>query len=63
MNAIDTLNHFCLNHEMFVVGSTYWNMVYGQIPGDVLQDEEGLKKMINLGQNIYFLMNQLNAGK
>ncbi len=25
LNVIDTLNH-----EMFVVGSTYWNMVYGQ---------------------------------
>ena len=33
MNAVDAMNHFFLNHEMFVVGSTYWNMAYGQLPG------------------------------
>ena len=30
---------------MIIVGSTYWNMVYGQKPGDVLKDEEGLANM------------------
>ena len=35
------MNHFFLNHEMFVCGSTYGNMCYGQLPGDVLKDEEG----------------------
>lgn len=35
LQAIDTMNHFFLNHEMYVVGSTYWNMAYGQMPGDV----------------------------
>ena len=33
MQAVDTMNHFFLNHEMIVVGSTYWNMGYGQMPG------------------------------
>ena len=28
MQAVDTMNHFFLNHEMIVVGSTYWNMSY-----------------------------------
>ncbi len=63
LNAIDTMNHFFLNHEMFVVGSTYWNMVYGQMPGDVLKDEEGMNNMKNLGQNIAFLLKQLNLDK
>lgn len=26
VNAFDTINHFFLNHEMFVAGSTYWNI-------------------------------------
>ncbi len=26
MEAIDAMNHFFLNHEMFVAGSVYWNM-------------------------------------
>lgn len=63
LTAIDTMNHFFLNHEMFVVGSTYWNMVYGQASGDVLKDEEGMSNMKNLGQNMAFLMKQMNFDK
>lgn len=57
LQAIDTMNHFFLNHEMFVVGSTYWNMAYGQMPGDVEKDQEGLDNMKNLGQNMAYLLN------
>lgn len=60
LQAVDTMNHFFLNHEMYVVGSTYWNMGYGQMPGDVLKDEEGLSNMRNLGQNMAFLLKALN---
>lgn len=59
MQAIDTMNHFFLNHEMFVAGSTYWNMAYGQLPGDVTKDEEGLSTMINLGKNMAYLLNAM----
>lgn len=59
LQAVDTMNHFFLNHEMYVVGSTYWNMVYGQMPGDVLNDTEGLANMKNLGQNMAFLLSAL----
>ena len=38
MSAIDTMNHFFLNKEMVVVGSTYWNMVNGIKIGEVKQD-------------------------
>lgn len=58
LNAVDAMNHFFLNHEMFVVGSTYWNMVYGQMPGDVLNDQEGLASMDDLAENmIWFFKN------
>jgi multimeric flavodoxin WrbA len=56
LNAIDAMNHFFLNHEMLVVGSTYWNMAYGQMPGDVLKDEEALENMDNLAENITWLL-------
>ena len=49
-----------LNHEMFVAGSNYWNMAYGQMPGDVLNDEEGLANMKNLGENMIYLLKALN---
>lgn len=47
---------FFLNHEMFVCGSTYWNMGYGQLPGDVLNDAEAMANMCNLGHNMAFLL-------
>ena len=61
MQAVDTMNHFFLNHEMIVVGSAYWNMGYGQMPGDVQKDEEGLANMRNLGQNMSYLLNTLKS--
>lgn len=61
MNTIDTMNHFFLNKEMFVVGSTYWNIAYGRLPGEALKDEEAVANMKNLGQNIAWLMNKFSA--
>lgn len=61
IQAVDTMNHFFLNHEMIVVGSTYWNMGYGQMPGDVLKDQEGLDNMKNLGQNMAYVLKGLNS--
>jgi multimeric flavodoxin WrbA len=59
MTAVDTLNHFLLNKEVLLVGSTYWNMVYGKNIGDVAQDEEGMENMRNLGQNMAWLMKKI----
>lgn len=61
MTAVDTMNHFFLNKEMFVAGSTYWNMVYGKEVGDVLSDDEGLKNMHNLGQNMAWLLKKVKT--
>ncbi len=60
MTTVDTMNHFMLNKEMIVVGSTYWNMVYGKNIGDVLNDEEGMANMRNLGENMASLIKNLN---
>lgn len=59
MNTIDTINHFFLNKEMLVVGSTYWNIAYGRLPGEALKDEEGVANMKNLGQNIAWLLKRI----
>lgn len=50
MNVVDTMNHFFLNKEMYLVGSTYWNIAYGRLPGEALKDEEGVANMKNLGR-------------
>lgn len=59
MATVDSMNHFMLNKEMIVVGSTYWNMVYGKNIGDVLSDGEGMANMRNLGENMAWLMKRL----
>lgn len=61
MTTVDTMNHFFLNKEMIVVGSTYWNMVYGKNVGDVLSDEEGMANMRNLGENMAAILLKLNS--
>lgn len=61
MTSVDTMNHFFLNKEMIVIGSTYWNMVYGREIGDVLNDDEGIANMRNLGQNMASIMSKLNS--
>lgn len=59
MTAVDTMNHFLLNKEVIVAGSTYWNMVYGKDVGDVLNDKEGMLNMRNLGENMAWLMKKV----
>lgn len=59
MTTVDTMNHFILNKEMIVVGSTYWNMVYGKDVGDVLNDDEGIANMRNLGENLAWILKKL----
>lgn len=59
LNAIDAMNHFFLNHEMIVVGSVYWNIGYGQMPGDVLNDKEALANMDNLAENMIWLLEKI----
>lgn len=59
MNTVNTMNNVMLFREMFLVGSTYWNMVYGKDIGDVLKDDEGMANMRNISQNMAWLIKQL----
>lgn len=45
IHVFDTINHLFHLSKMIVPGSTYWNFVYGLMPGDVNGDEEGLANM------------------
>lgn len=56
------LKHFTIA-QMPVVSSSYWNMVHGARPEDVLQDAEGLQTMRNLGRNMAQMLKALAAGK
>ena len=59
LTTLDAMYHFFMLQNMFVVGSSYWAFGYGQMPGDVQKDEEGLDTMRNLGQNMTYLLKAL----
>lgn len=59
VNALDAMNHFFLLQEMFVVGSCYWPIAYGQVPGDVRNDAEGLNTAEILGENMAYILKAL----
>ena len=59
--AFDRLNKYFTILNMPVVSSQYWNMVYGQTPGQVAQDEEGMQTMRTLGRNMAWMISKLNV--
>ncbi len=61
MTAFDSINRFFLISEMIIPGSSYWNVAYGKEKGDVLNDEEGLKTMHILGENMAWLLKKVNG--
>ncbi len=61
--SLDVLNKYFTIAEMPVVSSNYWNMVHGNTPEEVKQDLEGLQIMRNLGTNMAWLLNCIEAGK
>ena len=60
-HVFSSINFFFLIAEMFVVGSSYWNLGIGLNPGDVKNDAEGVGTFKDLGKNMSFLLNKLNA--
>lgn len=60
-HVFDTLNHFFFISQIVVPGSSYWNMGIGREKGDVLNDEEGLLTMKNLGGNMAYVLKKLYA--
>ena len=59
--AIQEMLMFYLSNDMIVPDSTYWNIVFGQVSGQALQDEEGIKKIQRFGANTAFLIKKMEA--
>ena len=55
IHAFDSINHFFQINQMIVPGSSYWNMGMGREIGDVNKDDEGIRNMKNLGENMAWL--------
>jgi multimeric flavodoxin WrbA len=61
LHAFDSINHLFQISEMIIPGSTYWNIGIGKDRGEVEKDEEGIKTMRTLGQNMAWLLKKINA--
>ena len=61
--SFDQLNKYFTIREMPVVSSCYWNMVHGNTPEEVLQDDEGLYTMRVLGRNMAYLLRCREAAR
>jgi multimeric flavodoxin WrbA len=59
IHAFDSINHFFLINEMIIPGSSYWNIAIGREKGEVLNDEEGIKTMRVLGENLAWLLKKI----
>lgn len=60
-HAFDSINHLFLISQMIVPGSLYWNMGFGLEKGDVTRDEEGIRTMKILGQNMAWLLKKIHG--
>ena len=60
--TFDQLNKFMGISQMPIITSYYWNMVHGNTPEEVLQDEEGIGTMRQLGRNMAFFLKCIEAG-
>ncbi len=61
--SLDAMNKYFGISQMPQVGSSYWNMVHGNSPEDVRQDEEGLQIMRNLARNMAWVLKCIEAGR
>jgi multimeric flavodoxin WrbA len=52
---------FFMLSEMIVPGSTYWNIAFGRLKGDVLKDKEGIATVKNFARKMVWLIGKINA--
>ena len=61
--TFDVLNKYFTISNMPIAPSQYWNSVHGRMPGEALQDGEGLQTMRQLARNMAFLVKSIQLGK
>jgi len=61
VHVFDSINHFFTISQMIIPGASYWNIGIGLAEGEVEKDEEGIRTMQVLGQNMAWLLKKINA--
>lgn len=60
IHALDSIHHFLHITQMIVPGASYWNVGIGREIGEVEQDEEGVRNMHVLGENMAWLLKKIH---
>jgi multimeric flavodoxin WrbA len=60
LNVFQAINNFYLISEMIVPGSVYWNLSISRDLDEFQKDEEGVKTMQILGENMAWLIKKLD---
>lgn len=63
VNAIDELVHYLNYAQMVIPGSLYWPLAFGNSPGEVEQDPEGVQTLQVLAQSMAYLMKVIAVGQ
>jgi multimeric flavodoxin WrbA len=58
-SSLQEMLMFYLINDMIVPGSSYWNMVFGEKPGEALKDAEGMRTVIHFSENVADLVKKL----
>lgn len=59
--VFDAINHFFTINQMIIPGSCYWNLGIGREIGEVESDQEGMRTMDILGQNMAWLLKKIKG--
>jgi multimeric flavodoxin WrbA len=59
-SSIQEMMMFYLSNDMIVPGSTYWNILFGQQPGEAMDDAEGVETVRRFAENVAFVINKIN---
>jgi multimeric flavodoxin WrbA len=62
-STFDQLNHYLTYGELILATSCYWNVIHGRLPGEVMDDAEGVQIMRVLGKNMAWLLKMKEVSK
>lgn len=60
--SLDAISKHLSMSQMPIITSTYWNMVHGNSPEEVVQDLEGMQTITNLAMNMAWILKCIGAG-
>jgi multimeric flavodoxin WrbA len=63
INTYHQLNNYLNLAQMIITPTVYWDVIHGNTPEELDEDEEGLQIMRILGKNMAWLLKTLAAGK